>query len=235
MRIAICDDEQVQRQLLAEYLQEWALTKNFCVEAVPFPNAESFLFRWEGDKNFDLLILDIEMGQLNGVELAMKLRETDKQIPILFITGYEDYMAQGYEVAALHYLLKPLNKQKFFEVMERLQKNQKTEDKILFQTEEGMLSVVVSDIWYIEAMGHKSRIVTSNGEYILKHSISEVGKRLEMKEGIISCHRSFLTNLQHVSSITKSEIMMDNGVRIPVSRGNVKTVNEAFVRYYKGR
>ena len=86
MRIAICDDEEVQRQLLAEYLREWADTVHLLLETVSYPNAESFLFQWEEDKDFDLLILDIEMGQINGVELAMKLRENDEQIPILFIT-----------------------------------------------------------------------------------------------------------------------------------------------------
>lgn len=232
MRIAICDDEEVQRQLLAEYLREWADTVHLLLETVSYPNAESFLFQWEEDKDFDLLILDIEMGQINGVELAMKLRENDEQIPILFITGYEDYMAQGYEVSALHYLLKPVNKQKFFEVLKRLQKKNKTENKILLQTDTGMLSVLPSDIWYIEAVGHKSKLITINGGYVLKHSISELEKILEQENGILSCHRSFLVNLQHVSSITKTEFVMDNNIRIPISRGNIRKVNAAFLKYY---
>jgi len=232
MRIAICDDEEVQRQLLAEYLREWADTAHLLLETVSYPNAENFLFQWEEDKDFDLLILDIEMGQINGVELAMKLRENNEQIPILFITGYEDYMAQGYEVSALHYLLKPVNKQKFFEVLARLQKKTKMENKILLQTDTGMLSVLPSDIWYIEAVGHKSNLITINDEYVLKHSISELEKILEQENGILSCHRSFLVNLQHVSSITKTEFVMDNNMRIPISRGNIRKANAAFLKYY---
>lgn len=232
MRIAICDDEEVQRQLMAKYLREWATVKGLLLETVSFSDAESFLFQWEEDKDYDLLVLDIEMGRLNGVELAMKLRRDGEQIPVLFITGYESYMAQGYEVAALHYLLKPVNKQKLFEVLERLQKAQKTENKILLQTEEGSLCVVPSDIWCIEASGHRCILTTTSDTYSLKHSISEIRKILEKEKGIVMSHRSFLVNLQHVSSITKMELVMDNGTKIPVSRGSAKAVNEAFIRYY---
>ena len=132
----------------------------------------------------------------------------------------------------MHYLLKPVNKQKFFEVLKRLQKKNKTENKILLQTDTGMISVLPSDIWYIEAVGHKSNLITTNGGYVLKHPISELEKTLEQENGILSCHRSFLVNMQHVSSITKSELVLDNSIRIPVSRGNARKINEAFIRYY---
>lgn len=232
MRIAICDDEEVQRQLLTKYIQEWAEEQHILLETVSFSDAESFLFQWEEDKDFDLLILDIEMGSLSGMDLAIKLRREGEQVPVLFITGYDRYMAQGYEVAALHYLLKPVNKEKFFEVLCRLQKSQKAENKILFQTEEGALSLVSSDIWYLEASGHRCTLATASGNYLLKHSISDSRKLLEKEKAIIASHRSFLINLQHVSSITKTELVMDNGTKIPISRGSAKTVNEAFIRYY---
>lgn len=232
MRIAICDDEKAQRQLITKYLDEWAKKQCLLLEAVSFCDAESFLFQWEEDKDFDLLILDIEMGQLNGMELAIKLRGEGEQIPILFITGYETYMAQGYEVAALHYLLKPINKDKLFEVLQRLQQVQKNEEKILLQIEEGVLSIVPSEIWYIEASGHYCTLTTATSNYALRHSISEIKSLLEKEKAIIPTHRSYLVNLQHVSSIVQGEIVMDNGTRIPVSRGSARAVNAEFIKYY---
>ncbi len=95
MRVAICDDEQAQCQLLANELQIWAKEQSVAIEVVPFCDAESFLFHWEDDQKYDLLILDIEMGQMNGMELAGKLRKDGEKIPILFVTGYESYMSQG--------------------------------------------------------------------------------------------------------------------------------------------
>jgi len=239
MRIAICDDEKVQRQLLDKYIKEWSSKQLQPLETVSFCDAEKFLFQWEEDKDFDLLVLDIEMGDLNGMELAYQLRERGERVPILFVTGYETYMAQGYEVAALHYLLKPINKEKLFEVLERLQTTQKAEKKILLQTEEGVLSIVPSDIWYVEASGHRSTLTTTTSSYDIKNSISEIRNMLEKentksKNMIIPTHRSYLVNLQHVSSIVRSELVMDNGIRIPVSRGSAKAVNAAFIQYYKG-
>ena len=150
----------------------------------------------------------------------------------MFITGYESYMAQGYEVAALHYLLKPVHKEKLFAVLDRLQKTTKVEEKILFQAEEGILSLVLSDVWYIEAAGHQCKLITGKGDYRLKQSISEIKTMLNGFGGIVACHRSYIVNLQHVSAIVKKEIIMDNGNRIPVSRGSAKEVNEAFIKHY---
>ena len=232
MRIAICDDEQAQRQLLTKYLQEWAREQHLFIETVPFCDGESFLFHWEDDKEFDLLVLDIEMGALSGMELAMRLRDAGEEVPVLFITGYESYMAQGYEVAALHYLLKPVHKEKLSAVLDRLQKKVCAEEKVLFQTEEGSISLVPSDIWYVEAAGHQCVMTAGKGFYLLKHSITETKQLLEGCKGILSCHRSYLVNLQHVSAIIKNEIVMDNGSRIPVSRSNAKAVNEAFIKHY---
>lgn len=72
------------------------------------------------NRRMRIAVCDDEMGDLNGMELAKQIRQTDEQIPILFITGYEEYMAQGYEVSALHYLLKPVNREKLFAVLDRL-------------------------------------------------------------------------------------------------------------------
>ena len=122
MRIAICDDEEAQRALVEKYLREWSEIHSIALEAVAFSNAEQFLFVWEEDKLYDLLILDIEMGKISGMDLARRIREENEEIPIIFITGYENYMAQGYEVFAMQYLLKPMYKDKLFTVLDRLQK-----------------------------------------------------------------------------------------------------------------
>ena len=233
MRVAICDDEQVQCLLILNELQIWSKEQAVAMEVVPFSNAENFLFHWEDDKNFDLLILDIEMGQMNGMELAKKLRRDGVSIPILFITGYESYMSEGYDVEALHYLLKPVNREKFFAILDRVKISMKPEEKILFQTEDGKLSLLSSQIWFIEAMAHKSVLYTEKEKYVLKSSFSDVMKRLENETGILTVHRSFLVNLGHVASITKNELIMDNGSKIPLSRGKMKEANEAFIQYYR--
>jgi len=236
MRIAICDDEQAQQLLVEKYLLEWGKEHHDSIVTRLFPNGESFLFSWEEDKEYDLLILDIEMGKMNGMELAGEIRKQDEEIPILFITGYDSYMAQGYEVSALHYLLKPVNKEKLFVVLDRLQRNRvktEIEEKFLFQTEEGTLSLPLSKIWYVEASAHQCVLYTQEQAYVLKQTISAVEKLFSGKKEIIRCHRSYLVNLQHISAIVKNEIILDNKNRLPVSRNLSKEVNAAFIHNYR--
>ena len=232
MRIAICDDEESQRALIEKYLYEWAEAQGLALETVAFSDAEQFLFEWEEDKRYDLLILDIEMGAINGMDLAKKIREEDEDMPIVFITGYENYMAQGYEVSAMQYLLKPMYKDKLFVVLDKLQRVKKVEPKLPFQTEEGMIFVAPSDIWYVEATGHYSTLHTAEIRHLLRHSFSEMLKRLNGQDSFVQCHRSFLVNVQHVSAITKTELIMDNRVKIPISRNCYKAVNQRFITSY---
>lgn len=236
MRVAICDDEQTQRELITKYLNEWAKLRNVDMSITAFSDGSKLLFAWEEDKAYDLLVLDIEMGESNGVELAKKIRESDELVPILFITGYEQYMEQGYEVAALHYLVKPVNTDKLFTVLDRL-RNAKPEIKLLFQTADVVISLPASRIWYIEASGHYCVLYTQEECYELRQSITALEKylneRLEESSPFIKCHRSYIVNLQHIASIVKNELIMDNGKRLPISRYSLKVVNEAFINMYR--
>lgn len=232
MKVAICDDEKSEQQLLCKYVEEWASGKRQRVELHCFDSAESFLFSWEDEKEYTVLILDIEMGSMNGMELARKIRETDSAIPILFVTGYDEYMQFGYDVAALHYLMKPVNKEKFFSVLDKLPMERKEVEKIFFQMDEGNVSLPLEEIWYVEADGHRCTLHTQDAVMLLKESISSVEKRLAGCEAIIKCHRSYLVNLQHVSVILKEEMVLDNQEKVPLSRNQRKPANDAFIRCY---
>lgn len=232
MRIAICDDEESQRVLIENHLREWAAQREKIIETVSFNDAEQFLFLWEEDKRYDLLILDIEMGAVNGMELARRIRKENEEIPILFITGYETYMAQGYEVSAIQYLLKPMYREKLFAALDKLQKGRRTEPKLSFQTQDGSVFLTPSDIWVMEATGHYVVLYTADKSWQLRHSFTEVLKMLEGQKEMIQCHRSYLVNLRHVSAITRTELLLDNDIRLPISRNSYKAVNQAFIMAY---
>ncbi len=233
MRIAICEDEEAQQKLLNNCLVEWAERNKIMLEAKAYPNSESLLFAWEDDRDYDLLILDIEMGGLSGMELAAHLRSQGDSVPILFITGYEQYMPLGYEVSALHYLLKPFEKEKLFSVLDRL-KEKKPEDRLLFQTENGSISLPLSRIWYVEARAHRCVLYTEAEEYLLSSSIGEIEAYLRNYREFIRCHRSYLVNMRHIGAIAQAELFLDDRRRLPLSRTAVKKVNEAFLKLYKG-
>lgn len=234
MRIAICDDEKAQQQLLQKYLEEWARASGTPLKTELFASAEAFSFAWEEDRDFGLLILDIEMGQQNGMDLAAQIRREDEEIPILFVTGYDKYMAQGYEAAALHYLLKPIHKEKLFSLLDKLkEKNCRTEQRLLFQTEDGLLSLPVSKIWYLEAQAHWCILYTADREYTLHSPIGELEKFLSGQPEFLRCHRSYLVNAEHICAILKSELVLDDNRRLPLSRSAQKNVNQAFIAIHE--
>lgn len=232
MKIAVCDDEEAQCMLLSNYLKEWGKGRGELVEISCFFSGESLLFVWE-DEDFDLFILDIEMGALSGMDLAGKIRKENAEVPILFITGYEKYMAQGYDVAALHYLLKPVRKEKFFEVLDAASQKKKPEEKLVFSTAEGHFLLPAGKIWYVEAMGHDCLLCTAEEKRQIRMSMGAVMKLLGTRKEFVQCHRSYLVNLQHISAIVKGEILLDDGIRLPISRRAQKQVNEAFIQTYR--
>ena len=107
-KIGICDDNQNDSEYLAELLQTWAKQSGYSLNIETFLSAESFLFHYAEEKAYDILLLDIEMGEMDGVELAKRIRQENDTVQLVFITGYPDYIGEGYEVAALHYLMKIL-------------------------------------------------------------------------------------------------------------------------------
>ena len=118
-QLAVCDDRPEDSRLVARLASRWARQAGAEAEIESFPSAEAFLFRYEEKKDFDVLLLDIEMTGMDGVELARTVRRDNEAVQIVFITGYSDYIAEGYEVSALHYLMKPVNEEKFHQVLTR--------------------------------------------------------------------------------------------------------------------
>lgn len=104
-QIAICDDSKIDAEYITTLVKSWAQEANISVHIDTLPSAEAFLFHYAEKKDYDILLLDIEMGAIDGVTLAKTLRKENDTIQIVFLTGYSDYISEGYEVAALHYLL----------------------------------------------------------------------------------------------------------------------------------
>lgn len=232
-RVAIVDDSSVDAAFVEEILNTWATNRQVMVQPERFPSAERFLFRYAEDKEWDILLLDIEMGAMDGVSLAKKIRQDNESVQIIFVTGYADYIAEGYEVAALHYLMKPVNKDKLFAVLDRaIVALQKADRVILLPTNGEVLRIPVSQVQYVEAFSHAVAITTQIDTIQVKMPISEIEKMLG--EGFVRCHRSYLVGLKHISRISKAEVILDSGKVLPLSRSAAPVVHKAFITYYTG-
>lgn len=118
MRIAYCEDEPAQRSRMELLLRTFAERKRLPLTVEAFSDSAAFLFQYPGSYPFDLIFLDIDLGGMDGMALARKIRETDSEVPILFLTNHKEYVFEGYEVQAFRYLLKPVTEDTLFPLLE---------------------------------------------------------------------------------------------------------------------
>lgn len=230
-KIAICDDESIICNLLKGLVEKWAKKNNIKVKIEAFSSAESFLFKYEEDKRFDILLLDIEMPSMNGVDLAQIIREQNKSIQIIFITGYMDYIAQGYDVEALNYLLKPVNEEKLLEVLDKAIERISVSDKVLYIEASGeMIKLPLHSILYAEVERNYITIHTLEGKYTRKQTLKDLEDELD--EGFFRVGRSFLVNLMYIKRTSKTEVELKNGDIIPLARGLYEEINQAIINYF---
>ncbi len=229
-KLAICDDSPADALYLQGLVSKWAKKADEAIEVQTFASAEAFLFQYEEDKAFDILLLDIEMAKMDGVTLARKIRAGNQEVQIVFITGYTDYIADGYEVEALHYLLKPVKEEKLFEVLERavvkLARNERT---LLLETADGTVRVPLYEIRWIEVQRNYVTIHAAE-DYTVKKSLSEV--EAELDEGFMRTGRSFIVNLKQVRRIGKNEVILADGSMVPLSRGYYEKLNRAMIERF---
>ena len=231
MRIAVIDDRPADRETIAALVSRWAKDRDTAVTAVPFPSAEAFLFDYSEDRDFDILLLDIEMGAINGVELAKTVRAENDAVQMIFVTGFPDFIAEGYEVSALHYLMKPVDRDKLFSVLDRAAANlEKAERRLRVTFERRTDYVPFSKILYIEAQKQYVRIVTDGEEYRMKASLAETAAQLD--EFFFPCQRSFIVNLRHVARILPDRVVLKNGAEVPISRAMAEKIGHEIIRLF---
>lgn len=231
LTIAICDDNENQIKEMRRFLAEWSADKPFAFDIDEYISAESFLFSYP-DKPCDLILLDIEMDRLNGMELAKRLRSNGDMLPIVFITGYSDYIAEGYDVEALHYLLKPVAKEKLFAVLDKyVEKRSVKADELIIETANGATHISADRITYIEAFGRKTAVHLSDDRII--DCMVSISRFSAMRlNGFVSPHRSYIVNLRHIRTIGRTALILDNGEEIPLSRRLYAEVNRRFIEFY---
>lgn len=226
-KIAICDDSDADRQYVFDFVTKWAEDAGYTVQAALFSSAEDFLFHYAEKNDYDILLLDIEMGNMDGVTMAKKLRRDNDTVQIIFITGYSDYISEGYEVAALHYLMKPVKQEKLCSVLDRAAEKLSKNEKILnFEVGGEMVRIPIYQIRYADVFGNYVTIHASD-DFTVKMTLSELEKELD--DRFYRASRSVVVNLTQISRVTKTEIKLNDGVSIPLPRGAYDGINRAII------
>jgi len=226
-KIAICDDSDADRQYVLNMVHTWAASAGHAVHVDTFSSAENFLFRYAEENDYDILLLDIEMGAMDGVTMAKKLRKNNDTVQIVFITGYSDYISEGYEVAALHYLMKPVKEEKLLSVLDRAAEKLSRNEKVLnFEIGGEMVRVPIYQIRYADVSGNYVTIHALT-DVTVKMTLGELEKQLD--ERFYRVGRSAIINLTHISRVTKTEIKLSDGTAISLPRGAYDGVNRAII------
>jgi len=241
MRIAICEDDQASRDFEKLLISRWGQANQVNITVDSYSSAENFLFESEDRLEYDLLVLDIQMGKMNGFELAKTLRARGFSGSLAFLTGIMDYALEGYEVGAVRYILKPVKEENLFSVLDKVFSELKTrkEEVFLLHIGNDLSKIPFKNIVYVEAQGHYVHLkgIEAGGnafEKEWKANFGSVSNQLE-NQSFFCLKRGLLVNLSHVVKITRTECTLTSGETLPVARNNYEELNRAFIDFYKGQ
>ena len=229
-RLAICDDRKDHSDLLLKYVKKWKNTSDTSLVIDVFCSSEELLFHEEDTGAYDIYLLDIEMSGINGVELAKRIRNRSKEAQIIFVTGYGDYISDGYDVEALNYLMKPINEPKLFQVLDKaVEKIGKNCHRLVIDTSDGVAFVPFYDICYIEV---RSNYITvhADSDYTCKTTLKSIEDKLD--DRFFRLGRSYIINLSHLRKSTKTEVQLSDGALIPIPRGYYDVLHRAFINHF---
>lgn len=232
MKVAYVDDCKKDSMIVAEYIRKFNAQQNIQVELICFSDGFELL---EGyNFSYDILILDVDMPILNGIELARRVRKQDPYVVILFLTNMMQSAVDGYSVCATDYILKPVS---YFEFQMKLVRalgfvDQNREDVLTIKTADKLLCVKIKDIRYIETIGNRSIYHTVNGDYELRSTLKEIENKLKGHD-FYRMNYSYLVNMRHVSEIIGSSANVA-GDMLLISRNRKKGFCAAQLRYWAG-
>ena len=229
MRIAICEDNEIHRDILEHLLNRYFSERPIHFELVPYQYGMNFLYDMEEGAYFDMAFLDIYMEDTMGNQIAHKLRAMGYQGEIVFLTASSDFAIEGYDVDASGYLLKPLDYGKLEMVMDRITRNiAPSTYQIRHRTT--VTKLAYHEILYIESNNSKCILHTESGEsYTVYKTLNTIEKELGDRR-FLRCHQSFLVNMDHIKQIGK-QFLLSNGDYVPIRQRGVKAVRQAYMDY----
>lgn len=236
IEVVICEDDKAQIEYMRSLINDWAEKNSVNCHVDAYISAEQLLFSFDEDFPYHVYILDIQMGEINGMELAKQIRARDPHAVIVFLTGLRDYVLEGYEVEAFRYLIKPVKEEEFYGIMTQIAKNLGQKENAYFILERGgeLTKIPYADIWYIEAQGHYVELSHRSGKIQWKAGIGSLQAEFE-ENGFVMTRRGMLVNITGITRVTKTECILDNGESVSISRNRYRQVNEAFIGYYKNQ
>ena len=235
IHIAICDDSKQERQILAALFKRYQELHATPLQIHIFQNGFSLLDAIDQGKRFDITILDILMPGENGIEIARNIRASGTDTEIIFLTSSPEYAVDSYEVKAQNYLLKPVTEEKFLASIESIHAELDEKDTasfIIYTTEKQYSRIRVSSLVYGEVT-HRTITLHLADQTMISAvmTFTEFQDILKAYPDFIYPHRSYAVNMNYIQYVTKSDIILTDGQKIPLSRNNYTKISEQFLNF----
>lgn len=235
IHIAICDDSKQERQILAALFKRYQELHATPLQIHIFQNGFSLLDAIDQGKRFDITILDILMPGENGIEIARNIRASGTDTEIIFLTSSPEYAVDSYEVKAQNYLLKPVTEEKFFVSIDSILAELDEKDTasfIIYTTEKQYSRIRISSLVYGEVT-HRTITLHLADQTMISAvmTFTEFQDILKAYPDIIYPHRSYAVNMNYIQYVTKSDIILTDGQKIPLSRNNYTKISEQFLNF----
>ena len=237
MNIAICDDDIVELEKIKSVIEDFILQKQTFHQITfnSFTNGDDLLRHIEKYGGFDLLILDIIIPGMNGIELATEIRSKNISCKIIFLTSSPEFAVNSYSVDAFYYMLKPFSENELYSLLNKvlflLEKEK--ENSIIIKETGKLTRIKFHTIQYVESLKHNIYFHLSSDDVLCCYrNISEFSIILTLNKEFIKCHKSFIVNMNYVTSITNNAFIMCNKAVIPISRQIYHKVKNSYIDYF---
>ena len=231
-RIAIVEDEKEFREQLQEYLKRYGVENNIVFQIDVFEDGSDILEHYQ--KNYDMVLLDIEMPKVNGMDAAERIREMDEEVVLMFITNMAQYAIRGYSVGALDFVMKPVTYYTFSLKMTRALKRvqKKTLPPVVLHLVDGIKTLEAKQIYYVEVQNRMLHYYTEEGEIIVRGTLQSVEEMLKPYP-FAKCNHWYLVNLEHVKEVAKNMVLV-GPYELEISRRNKTAFLKALTEYMGG-
>lgn len=229
MYIAICEDDEMTSSLIKEYVSDIFNESSVECEVDVFDCAADL----EGaNQKFDLVFLDCRLPDKNGMDIARDMRAKGDEAALIFVTAFEDYVYDSFEVNAFRYILKPIDKELLRKSITAFLRNYEKDAYVEIPTAHKSHIVKLDEIVYIEANDKRSVVRLINQAVDSNKTIAEYESEIT-SPAFFRTHRRFLLNMKYISDISKNVITLINGERVEVSRRNTGAFNKSYINYLK--
>ena len=231
LKVLVCDDSAKVADMLDEYAKRLGAELGIPVSVQRFSDGAQLIEQYRGGA--DILLVDVEMPLLDGIEATQALRGFDQKICIVFVTSFEQYAISGYRVGAYRYMVKPVAYNQFKdELAEAFAREWQNRRKLItVKTKEGLVRLEAHDVMYVETLrNHRVMLRCLGREVDASSSIATLEGQLEGRS-FFRVHRAFLVNLAHARGYGAQSVTMADGVEVPLSKYKRREFKEAFARY----